>query len=78
MPSLEHRYSIDLKELELDPNPILARMRAEEPVCFVPSLDMWLVTKWDDLMFPGSASRGLQRQHRPVFLGEGTGPEHAH
>ena len=43
--------SVNLRDLELEPDPILARMRAEEPVCFVPSLDMWMVTKWDDLIF---------------------------
>ncbi|SVC22953.1 uncharacterized protein METZ01_LOCUS275807, partial [marine metagenome] len=31
--------SVSLRDLELDPDPVLARMRAEEPVCFVPSLD---------------------------------------
>ena len=40
---------IDLASLEADPAPILARLRAESPVCFVPALEMWLVTRWDDV-----------------------------
>jgi cytochrome P450 len=40
---------ITLAALESDPDPILARLRADEPVCWVPALDMWLVTRWDDV-----------------------------
>jgi cytochrome P450 len=41
---------ITLDQLSADPYPILAELRRDEPVAFVPSLDMWLVTKWDDVM----------------------------
>lgn len=41
--------SITLADLELDPYPHLARLRADEPVTFVPDLGMWLVTRWDDV-----------------------------
>lgn len=41
--------SITLADLELDPYPHLARLRADEPVSFVPDLGMWLVTRWDDV-----------------------------
>ena len=37
---------ISLADLEDDPDPILARMRASEPVCWVPSMEMWLVTRF--------------------------------
>ncbi len=43
--------SITLAELEHDPYPALARLRADEPVSFVPELDMWLVTRWNDVEF---------------------------
>lgn len=43
--------SISLADLELDPYPHLARLRAAEPVSYVPALDMWLVTRWDDVQF---------------------------
>ena len=42
--------SITLAELELDPYPALARLRADEPVAHVPDLDLWLVTRWDDVV----------------------------
>ena len=73
-PLLNIGNSIDLKELELDPNPILARMRAEEPVCFVPSLDMWLVTKWDDLMFMEAHPEVFSANTDPSFLARALGP----
>lgn len=41
--------SISLADLELDPYPHLARLRAAEPVSYLPALDMWLVTRWDDV-----------------------------
>jgi cytochrome P450 len=40
---------ITLAELEFDPYPALARLRADEPVAEVPDLGMWLVTRWDDV-----------------------------
>jgi cytochrome P450 len=33
-----------LEELELDPHPLLARLRAEEPVSWLPALGAWVVT----------------------------------
>jgi cytochrome P450 len=41
--------SITLADLELDPYPALARLRAAEPVSYVPDMDMWLVTRWADV-----------------------------
>lgn len=40
---------LTLAELEDDPYPILATMRQEDPVCWVPALQMFFVTKWDDV-----------------------------
>jgi cytochrome P450 len=40
---------ITVEQLEADPYPIYERLRAEEPVCFVPSVGLWLVTRWDDV-----------------------------
>jgi cytochrome P450 len=39
--------SATLEELEDDPHPLLARLRAREPVSWVPALDAWLVTRRD-------------------------------
>jgi cytochrome P450 len=41
---------ITLDALSADPYPIFSHLRRYEPVAFVPALDMWLVTKWDDVM----------------------------
>ena len=66
--------SVNLRDLELEPNPILARMRAEEPVCFVPSLDMWMVTKWDDLIFMENNPEIFSANTDPSFLARALGP----
>jgi cytochrome P450 len=39
--------SATLAELEADPHPLLARLRAEEPVSWLPALGGWLVTRRD-------------------------------
>jgi cytochrome P450 len=39
--------AVTLPELDQDPHPVLARLRAAEPVSWLPSLDGWLVTRHD-------------------------------
>jgi cytochrome P450 len=39
--------TVTLADLESDPHPILARMRADAPACWVPVLGAWLVTGYD-------------------------------
>jgi cytochrome P450 len=41
--------TITLDELERDPYPAYARLRDEEPVAWVPAVQLWLVTRWDDV-----------------------------
>ena len=41
--------SITLSELERDPYPLYARLREEEPVSWVPAVELWLVTRYDDV-----------------------------
>lgn len=41
--------SITLAELERDPYPIYARLREEEPVSWVPAVQLWLVTRYEDV-----------------------------
>ncbi|HSD01133.1 MAG TPA: cytochrome P450 [Gaiellales bacterium] len=41
--------SITVEALDADPFPIYARLRDEEPVCFVPAVGLHLVTRWDDV-----------------------------
>jgi cytochrome P450 len=40
---------ITVADLERNPYPIYARLRAEAPVSYVPAVDLWLVTRWDDV-----------------------------
>jgi len=41
--------TVALDALERDPYPIYARLRDEEPVAWVPAVQLWLVTRWDDV-----------------------------
>ena len=41
--------SITLEELERDPYPIYARLREEEPVAWVPAVQLWLATRYEDV-----------------------------
>ena len=41
--------SIDLAELARDPYPIYAELRESEPVSFVPQLNMYFVTRYEDV-----------------------------
>ena len=38
---------VTLSVLESDPQPVLARLRAAAPACWVPVLGAWLVTRYD-------------------------------
>jgi cytochrome P450 len=43
--------SITVADLEADPYPIYARLRATAPVCFVPAVGLWFVTRYDDVEY---------------------------
>ena len=60
--------SISLKDLESDPDPILARLREEEPVCFIEELGMWFVTRWDDVVFMENHPNLFSAATEPSFL----------
>ena len=40
---------VTVEELDRDPYPIYARLRAETPVAYVPAVNVWMVTRWDDV-----------------------------
>ncbi len=42
---------ITVEQLDEDPYPVYARMRREAPVCFVPAVGLWFVTRWADVEF---------------------------
>ena len=65
--------SLSLDALEGDPDPVLAQLRAEEPVCFVPALDMWLVTRWDDVATMEASPEVFTAATEPSFLARALG-----
>ena len=48
--------------LETDPYPVYARLREEEPVSWVPAVELWLVTRWADVEYVD--------KHPALFTGE--------
>lgn len=65
--------NISLADLESNPDPILARLRVEAPVCFVESLDMWLVTRWDDVQYIEEHPEVFSAATEPSFLARALG-----
>ena len=43
--------SVSVEELEADPYPVYARLRAEAPAAWVPSVGLWLVTRASDVEY---------------------------
>ena len=77
--------SISLAELERDPYPIYARLREEEPVAFVPAVQLWLVTQYDDVrhvdlspeVFTGATDPSTLNRTMGVNMLGSEGPEQA-
>ena len=46
--------SVTVAALEEDPYPIYARLRREAPVCFIPAVGLWFVTRYQDVEFVGA------------------------
>lgn len=65
--------NISLADLEADPDPILAQLRAEAPVCFVDAMDMWLVTRWDDVEYVEANPHLFTAATEPSFLARALG-----
>jgi cytochrome P450 len=42
---------ITVEQLESDPYPLYEQLREEEPVCYVESVGLWLVTRWADVQY---------------------------
>lgn len=64
---------VTLADLESDPNPVLERMRRDEPVCWVPALEMWLVTRWDDVAHVEAHPELFTAATEPSFLARALG-----
>lgn len=41
--------AVTVADLERDPYPIYAELRDNAPVTFMPCLDIWMITRWDDV-----------------------------
>ena len=71
---MSYSESLTLSSLEKDPDPILAELRKHEPVCFVPALEMWFITKWEDVAFMESHPEIFSAATNPSFLARALGP----
>ncbi len=65
---------ITLADLERDPDPILARLRATEPVSWSEPMEMWLVTRWDDVAEMEAHPELFSAATDPSFLARALGP----
>ena len=46
--------SVTVADLEADPYPIYARLRRDAPVCYIPAVRLWFVTRYDDVEYVGT------------------------
>jgi cytochrome P450 len=46
--------TVTVADLEGDPYPVYARLRRDAPVCFIPAVGLWFVTRHDDVEFVAS------------------------
>ena len=60
--------TVTAEELDRDPDPILARLRDEEPVAWIPALRMWFVTRWDDVQTMEDDPETFSAATEPSFL----------
>ena len=60
--------TITVEELERDPYPAYARLRADEPVSWVESVGLWLVTRWDDVSYVIKAPELFTAETEPSTL----------
>ncbi len=44
---------VTVEDLERDPYPTYSRLRREAPVCWVPAVGLWFITRWADVMAAG-------------------------
>lgn len=65
---------ITVEQLEADPYPIYKHLRAEEPVCFVESVGLWLVTRWDDVQYVDKNPELFTGETEPSTLRRTFGP----
>lgn len=64
--------SITVAELEADPYPIYARLRREAPVAYVPAINSWLATRWEDVMRVADDAEAFEAWAPPIDAAFGT------
>lgn len=67
--------SITVEQLDEDPYPIYARMRRKAPVCFVPAVGLWFVTRWADVELVTSQPALIDSRVTPSPLDRAMGGE---
>jgi cytochrome P450 len=65
---------ITVAQLEDDPYPIYKQLREEEPVCYVESVGLWLVTRWDDVQYVDKSPDLFTGETDPSTLKRTFGP----
>jgi len=65
---------ISVERLESDPYPIYKQLREEEPVCFVDSVGLWLVTRWSDVQHVDKSPDLFSGETEPSTLRRTFGP----
>jgi cytochrome P450 len=65
---------ISVEQLERDPYPIYQQLRDEEPACFVDSVGLWLVTRWDDVQNVDKSPTVFSGETEPSTLRRTFGP----
>jgi len=68
-----HARDVALADLETDPYPILRMLREDAPLAWIPSLEMWLATRWDDVMTLTQRPELFTAETEPSFLNEAIG-----
>ena len=69
----QHQVEIPLADLEEDPHSILAKLRDEQPVAWIPNMGMWLVTRYEDVVYVNSNPEEFTAETEPSFLADGLG-----
>jgi cytochrome P450 len=59
---------IGVAQLEADPYPIYRQLRAEKPVCFVESVGLWLVARWNDVQYVDKSPELFSGETEPSTL----------
>jgi cytochrome P450 len=66
---------ITVEQLDEDPYPIYARMRREAPVCLVPVVGLWFVTRWSGVEYAASHPELIDSRVTPSPLDRTMGGE---